>query len=142
LLEDLVSEAISVQRLTALVSLAVAAAALALTAVGLFAIVRYAVARRTREFGIRSALGARPRDLRALVLRDGLWVTCGGIALGAAAAASLARGLSPLLYEVAPIDLMTFGAVAVLLLAISGVACWLPARLATRADPMLALRYE
>jgi putative ABC transport system permease protein len=142
LLEDLVSDAISVQRLTAVVSLSVAGTALALTAVGLFAVVRYAVAQRTREFGIRAALGARPRDLHALVLRDELWVTCGGVVLGAAVSAGIARGLSRLLYGVAPIDPATFIAVGVLLLAISSAACWLPARRATRVDPMVALRYE
>ncbi|HSC26351.1 MAG TPA: ABC transporter permease [Vicinamibacterales bacterium] len=140
LLDALVGDSISVQQLTSTVSFALAAAALALTAVGIFAVVSYTVARRTREFGIRAALGAQPRDLRTLVVRDELWVACGGVALGAAAAAGLARTFSSLLYGVAPTDLVTFAGVATLLLCISGVACWLPARRATRVEPMVALR--
>jgi putative ABC transport system permease protein len=142
LLETLVSDSVAVQRLASRVSLAIAASALALAAVGIFAVVSYTVTRRSRELGIRAALGAEPRDLRAMVLREELWVACGGVALGAGAAAGLARGLASLLYGVAPTDLVTFIGAAALLLCLSGVACWLPARRATRADPMSALRYE
>jgi len=142
LVEALVADSISVQRLTLMIAAALASAATALTAIGILGVVSYTTARRTQEFGIRAALGAQPRDLLALVVREGLRTVAAGVALGLALAALLARGLASLLYEVAPIDPPTFGGVALLLLMVAALACWLPARRASRLDPVTALRYE
>ncbi len=141
-LEKLVADSISVQRLTLTVASALGAAAMLLTVVGIFGVVSYATARRTREIGIRAALGARPRDVLALVLRDGLGMVCAGVALGAIVASGAARALSGLLYAVTPTDPLTFIASAVVLLLAAGLACWLPARRAAQVDPVTALRYE
>lgn len=140
--ETLVSDSIAVRQLTLTVALAVAAGALALTGVGIFAVVSYTTAQRTREFGIRAALGAQPGDLRTLVLREELSVAFAGIAAGAALAAALAQAISSLLYGVTPFDGITYLSVCVLLTFVAGLACWIPARRATRVDPMIALRYE
>jgi putative ABC transport system permease protein len=142
LLEELVADSIAVQRITLVIATALAAAALALTAIGIYGVLSYSTARRTREFGIRAALGAQPRNLLSTVLRDGLWKVFGGIALGAAVAAFAARALSSLLYGVAPTDAVTFACVAALLALVALLACWLPARRAMRVDPAVTLRYE
>ncbi len=141
LLETLVSDSISVQRLTVWVAAALAGAALALTAIGIFGVMNYTAARRTNEFGIRIALGAQPRDLRALVLREGLATAAAGVFLGASAALVLARALTGMLYGVSPADPLTFAAAGALLLAVALLACWLPARRAARLDPVTALRH-
>jgi putative ABC transport system permease protein len=142
LLEELVADSIAVQRITFAIAAALAAAAMVLTAIGIFGVLSYSTARRTREFGIRAALGAQPRDLLVVVLRDGLWKVAGGIALGVAAASLAARGLASLLYGVTPTDGATFVSVVALLALVALLACWLPARRAMRVDPAITLRYE
>jgi len=119
-----------------------AALALALASLGLYGLVAYSVQQRTREFGIRTALGAGPREVVALVLREGAVLIAGGVALGLAGAFSAARLLQHLVYETSLHDPMVF-LVAPLLLALAAtIACWLPARRATRVDPLVALRAE
>ena len=115
---------------------------LALAAVGLYGVISHVVAQRTGEFGIRLALGAQPRDVLALVLRHGLRLALFGLGLGAIGAYVLARLLNSLLPRVAGPDPLALGAVALLLFATAALACWLPARRATRVDPIIALRAE
>jgi len=119
-----------------------AALALILAVVGLYGLISHMVLQRTREIGIRVALGAQRRDILRMVLRHGILATVAGVAIGIVAALALTRLLSSLLFGVAPGDWVTFLSVAVLLLVVAVVACSIPARRATRVDPIVALRYE
>jgi ABC-type antimicrobial peptide transport system permease subunit len=116
--------------------------ALALACIGLYGLLSYEVTRRTREIGIRMALGAQRDQVLKLVVRQGIVLTTVGAILGAAAASGVTRYLASLLYGVRPVDPLTFGAVVMLLLIVALAACYIPARRATRVDPMVALRYE
>jgi predicted permease len=119
-----------------------AAMALALAAVGLFGLVRYNVTERTREIGIRIVLGASRSDILRMVLREGLRLACAGTAAGLLGAFALTRVLSSFLYGVGASDPLTLASVAALLVAVALFACYLPARRASKIDPMAALRYE
>jgi putative ABC transport system permease protein len=119
-----------------------AALALILAVVGLYGLISHMVLQRTREIGIRVALGAQRRDILRMVLRQGIVATVAGVAIGIVAALALTRLLSSLLFGVTPGDWVTFLSVAVLLLVVAVVACSIPARRATRVDPIVALRYE
>jgi ABC-type antimicrobial peptide transport system permease subunit len=119
-----------------------AALGLLLAGVGLYGVLSYSVGQRTREFGVRLAIGATPRSLLVHVLGGGFRLATVGLAVGMAGAFLLARLMTTLLYEVSPYDPLTLGAVATLLLAVGLLACWLPARRATRVDPVIALRAE
>jgi len=119
-----------------------ASIALLLSVVGIYGVTSYDVAQRTREIGIRMALGARPAEVLALLLRQGLLLILAGTVLGVAASAALTRFLSSMLFEVKPTDPWTFALVVALLIFVAIVACWIPARRAMRVDPMVALRYE
>jgi ABC-type antimicrobial peptide transport system permease subunit len=116
--------------------------ALAMAAVGTYAVMAYSVAERTRELGVRIALGAQSADILKLVLRRGLSLTLLGIGLGFAFALALTRALAQLLYGVTATDALTFAGVAALLATVALLACWIPARRATRVDPIIALRSE
>jgi putative ABC transport system permease protein len=118
------------------------ALALLLSAIGLYGVLALAVGGRTREIGIRRALGAPAAAVASLILREGLSLTLCGIALGLASAAALTRFLSGYLYGVAQHDLSTFVVVALLLTAVAFLACWIPARRAMKVDPLVALRHE
>jgi putative ABC transport system permease protein len=118
------------------------ALALVLAATGLFAVMAYAAAQRQREFGVRMALGAAPGDLLELVLRRGLVLAALGVIIGLGAAWGLTRFLRTILYETSPHDPITYAGVAVVLLGVAALACWLPARRAARVDPVDALRAE
>jgi predicted permease len=127
----------------ALVMLAIAATvALLLGSVGIYGVVTYVAVERTREIGIRLALGAQIGDVRRMFLRQGLQLTAVGIALGSIAAMGLTRLMSSLLYGVGSMDLTTYASVAALLAAVALVATYVPARRAMRVDPMVALRCE
>ena len=102
----------------------------------------YSVALRTREIGLRLAIGAQPRQVLLLILRQGLLLTVAGIVLGLAAAFALTRLLSGLLFGVEAVDVTTFTTISLLLVVVSLLACYLPARRAMRIDPLSALRYE
>ncbi|MBL8207214.1 MAG: ABC transporter permease [Blastocatellia bacterium] len=116
--------------------------ALLLAAIGIFGVMSYAVAQRTRELGIRIALGANTSNILRLVLGQGIVLTALGLALGLAAALIGTRWLGGLLFGLNALDLTTFTGVALLLAAVAVLACWIPARRATKVDPMVALRWD
>ncbi|HVT40249.1 MAG TPA: ADOP family duplicated permease [Gemmatimonadaceae bacterium] len=116
--------------------------ALLVAAVGLYSVLAYGVAQRSREIGVRVALGARPRDVVTLVLREGLGISLGAIALGVVTALLAGRWLAPLLFSVSPRDPVTYGTVALVLLLVTVIACLAPAQRAARTDPNIALRAE
>jgi len=119
-----------------------AAVGLLLSAIGIYGVLAWMVTRLTREIGIRMALGASPRRVLGLVLRQGLFMTCTGILLGVVAATALTRFLSSYLFGVDPLDPLSFIGASLLLGTVAMLACYLPARRAAKIDPMVALRYE
>lgn len=130
------------ERMGAAVGSAVTALALCIACVGVFALLAYAVARRTREIGVRIAVGATPRDVSSLVLRDALILGAAGVGLGAPAALISARVLESLVFGITTTDMTTLIASATLLIAIAVGAAVVPAWRAVRVDPMIALRAE
>jgi len=141
-MDEIVAGDLAGTRLPMLLMSGFALLALVLAAVGVYGVMAYAVVSRTREFGVRMALGALPRNVLGLVLRQEVVASLAGVALGAAAAAAGTRLLTKLLYGVEPLDLPTFAIAAVTLVVTTLVACYVPARRATRVDPVIALRSE
>lgn len=139
---ELMAVSIAQERFNMLLLGIFAALALLLAAVGIYGLISYAVSQRTHEIGVRVAVGAQRRDVLGLILRDGAKLAFFGIATGVVAAFGLTRFLVRLLFEVTPTDPTTFVAVAALLAFVGLLACYIPARRATRVDPMIALRYE
>ena len=141
-LEDYIAESIATRRYTLLLLEFFGALALLLAAVGIYGVISYAVSLRTRELGIRMALGAARNDVLQMVLRQGLKLAAFGLAVGLAASLVLTRFLTSLLFAVKPADAVTTVAVVVTLTVVAGVANYLPARRASRVDPNVALRCE
>ena len=127
-------------RFTTVLFSALAGLALVLAAVGLYGVLAFSVAQRSFEMGVRLALGARPLDVLALVTRQGMLLVAGGLALGFVLARAASRVMASLLYQVAPTDPVTYVAAGVLLVTVGALACYVPARRASRADPTTALR--
>jgi putative ABC transport system permease protein len=141
-MNGLLSDAVSRPRFNALLLGIFSIVALVLASVGIYGVLSYTVAESTREIGIRVALGARPADVVRLIVGQGLVLGLIGIALGVAAAVGLTQFLKSLLFGVAATDPLTFAAISVLLISVVTVACYVPARRASRVDPMVALRHE
>jgi putative ABC transport system permease protein len=141
-LERKLAEADAGRRLQTWLLTLFAALALLLAAIGVYSVVRYAVAQRTHELGVRIALGARPLDILLLVIRQGLVAPLAGLAGGLMAALALTRLIAHVLFETSTTDSLTLGVVAVVLLVASLVACYFPARRAAKVDPITALRTD
>jgi putative ABC transport system permease protein len=141
-LGELVAERTAQRRLAVLLISVFAGLALLLAAIGIYGVMSYAVAQRTSEIGIRMALGAEREHILGMVLRHGALMAASGVALGLVAALALARLLTSLLFETSAADPPTFSLVPLLLLGVAALACYLPARRATRVDPLVALRCE
>lgn len=139
---DVFSAAISQERFQALMLGLSAALALVLACVGLYGVISYSVVQRTHEIGVRMALGAQPVDVLSLVIRQGMSLTFVGLVVGIVAGTFVTRVLTDMLFGVTPRDPLTFAGVPVLLLVVAFLACYIPARRATRIDPLIALRYE
>jgi predicted permease len=137
-----IEQTLFLNRLMSQISSAFALLALVLACIGLYGLLSYEVARRTRELGIRMALGAQRGDLLRLVIGQGILLVLVGAAIGIAAAMGLTRFMSTILYGVHANDPLTFAGVAILLTLVALAACYIPARRATRVDPLVALRYE
>jgi len=116
--------------------------ALTLATVGVYGVKAYSVARRTREIGIRMALGAKPGEVVRMILREGLVMTLSGVALGFLLALGIGRAFSSMLYQVSPVDPVVFTLAPCVLLSAALLACWIPARRAASIEPMQALRAE
>jgi putative ABC transport system permease protein len=140
-MDDLRAVSVLPQRIGGTLMTAFAGFALVLAAIGLFGVIAYAVGERTREIGIRIALGAKPREIFRLVVGQGMALALVGLLVGLPLALGMGRAVAGLLYGIAPNDFGTFAGVAAMLAAVSLAACYIPARRAMRVDPVIALRH-
>ena len=141
-MEEVMAKAVSQRRFSMVLLGVFALIAHLLSAVGISGVMAYSVSQRTHEIGVRMALGAQPRDVLRMIITQGLILICSGMAAGLAGAFIVTRFLSGLLFNVSPRDPLTFAGITLLLAAVALLACYVPARRATKVDPMIALRYE
>jgi ABC-type transport system, involved in lipoprotein release, permease component len=141
-MQDVLAQSVAEPRFNMMLVCAFAVLALLLSAIGVYGVIAYSVAQRTHEIGVRMALGAAGSDVLRLVIGEGLAIAAAGVTLGLVGAAALTRVMAGLLFGVTPRDPLTFAAGAVLLLIVSVMASYLPARRATRVEPVTALRAE
>jgi putative ABC transport system permease protein len=141
-MEQVISESVAPRRLNMLLLGTFGGLALVLAAVGLYGVMSYSVSQRTREIGIRMALGANQRAVMKLVLSHGMILALIGVAVGVGASLLLTRLMSSLLYGVSVTDTATFAVISLMLIGVASVASYIPARRAMKVDPMVALRYE
>ncbi|OLE97662.1 MAG: hypothetical protein AUG75_05655 [Cyanobacteria bacterium 13_1_20CM_4_61_6] len=141
-MEEILSASLAFHRFLMLLLVAFAGLAVALAAVGIYGVMSYLVTQSTREIGVRIALGAQPGQVRRVVIRHGMLLAGIGAIVGVAGSLALTRLLGSQLYGVTPTDAVTLGGVTALLLFVAMAACVIPARRATKVDPMVALRYE
>jgi putative ABC transport system permease protein len=141
-MDEYISATVAAPRFNTTLLVIFASVALILTVVGLYGVMSYSVAQRTNEIGIRMALGAQTRDVLQLIVSQGFKLVLLGLAIGLVGAVALTRVIASLLFGVTAKDPLTFAAVTVLLAFVAFVACYIPARRATRLDPLKALRYE
>ena len=141
-MNEVVADTVAPRKFNMSVLALFAGIALTLAMLGIYGVMAYSVAQRTHEVGIRMALGAQKSNVLGLVIKNGMILTLIGIAIGLAIAFSLTRLMGALLFEVAPTDATTFAAVPILFIVVALIACYIPARRATKVDPVVALRYE
>ncbi|HET9400885.1 MAG TPA: FtsX-like permease family protein, partial [Candidatus Acidoferrales bacterium] len=141
-MEDVMAQSVSAPRATTSLFAIFAVLALLLGLIGIYSVVSQAVAERTREIGVRMAIGAQRGDVLRLILAQGMRPAAAGIVIGLFAAVAASRVMASLLYGTAAIDGVTYAAVTVFLAAVAALACFIPARRATRVDPVIALRDE
>jgi putative ABC transport system permease protein len=142
MMEEILNEAVAPRRFNMILFGALGGAALLLAAVGIYGVMAYTVTQRTHEIGIRLALGAQKRDVLRFVIGQGMTLTAIGLLLGMAAALALTRLIQGWLFGIGATDPLTFVAFALLLILVALLACYFPARKATKVDPMIALRHE
>jgi putative ABC transport system permease protein len=141
-MEQIVAETVQARKFQTMLAAIFAVAALLLASLGIYGVISFAVARRTPEIGIRIALGASRGELLGLIFREGMTPVIAGLAAGLIGAASLGRVIASQLYGVMPRDPWTMAVVALTVIAVAVLACLIPARRATRIDPLAALRFE
>ena len=141
-MNEVIADTLADRRFSMILLDAFAVVAMLLASLGLYGVISYLVGQRTHELGIRLALGAQRSDVLRLVLNHGMKMALGGVALGLVAAVGLTRLLSTMLYGVSPTDPVTFAVITLLLTTVALLACYIPARRATKVDPLVALRYE
>jgi len=141
-MDERLSNSVAQRRFQMLLLGVFAAVALVIATVGIYGVISYAVSRRTHEIGIRMALGAQARDVLRMVIWRGISLALIGVALGLAAALALTRVMKNLLFEVSATDPATFALIALLLVGVALIASYIPARRATKVDPLLAIRHE
>ncbi|MGH7247590.1 MAG: FtsX-like permease family protein, partial [Pseudomonadota bacterium] len=141
-MNQLVGDSVSMRRTTLILLGLFSALALILAAIGIYGVISYSVAQRTHEIGVRMALGAQRSDVLRMILAQGAKIAGAGVVIGISGAFGLTRLMANLLFSVSAADPLTFAAVAIMLLLVAMLACYIPARRALRVAPMIALRYE
>jgi putative ABC transport system permease protein len=141
-MQEIRAESVAGERLNLTLLSLFAGIALVLAIVGIYGVMSYSVTQRTHEIGIRMAIGARPRDVFAMILGHGMKLALIGVAIGLLMAFLLTRLMETMLFGVAPTDGLTFASISILLISVAMLACYLPGRRATKVEPTVSLRYE
>ena len=141
-MDEIRGESVQNERLNLTLLSLFAGIALVLAIVGIYGVMSYSVTQRTHEIGIRMAVGARPRDVFAMIIGHGMKLALIGVGIGLIGAFALTRLMASMLFGVEPTDAMTYGSIAALLIGVTLLACYLPGRRATKVEPTISLRYE